>query len=437
MIVASVHVADFLSSSSSDRHAVMPPRGIHNPAGHSRARVFEYARRDQTGSAFSSFNDAFHPPFPDSVSDYISGPCEVDSQSLTQGRPGSSNICLDACPSHDNHLVHNVPSHVQCASANGHPAEIECTSGARHLHAEGQVGSLLLSTSASILNLPREVSDLILSHLSPAALDAATHTCKDWRTKILSNAWVLSSVLGVKGSAQLSHRDLLKKLDRDTDLPSTFQHPDAWRTRFRIRTLDFLLPSPSSTRTRPSFVAAARTGTQNGWLAFQLRHSTQETTDRLQSTLVIYRFDSAELPWYAGAVHNVEGHGALRITGVAEIRRDKEWVLRIEIGDTAGFYSLKTREAFSNADCPFSLKALETLEKVPGLSEDKSTVRGFDGLPETLPTGDQSWKILAGFPPNEGVSASLNLHQSFGTTILRWYSLVTLVSELASASLAS
>lgn len=420
----------------------MPPRGIHNPAGHNRARVFEYARRDSTGSAFSSFNDAFHPPFPDSVSEYISGPCEVDREGLTRGRPGSSNICLDACPSHDNHLVHNVLSQVQCASASGHSAEIEGTSGAPHLHAEGHVDSLLFGTSGSILNLPREVSDLILSHLSPAALDAATHTCKDWRTKILSNTWVLSSVLGVNEgrsrvagspSAPLSHRDLLKKLDHDSALTSTFQHPDAWRTRFRTRTLDFSLPSPSSTRTRPALVAAARTGTQNGWLAFQLRDSAPETTNRLQSTLVIYRFDSAEIPWYAGAVHNVEGQGALCIISVAEIRRDKEWVLRIEIGGTAGFYSLNAREAFSNSDCRFSLKTLEILETVPGSLEDKSTVQGFDTLPEPLPTGDQSWKILAGFPPNEGVSASLELHQSFGTTILRWYSLATFVSQMASA----
>lgn len=417
---------------------MMPLRGIHNSAGHSRARVFEHARRDSTGSAFSSFNDAFHPPFPDSVSEYISGPCEVDRKGLTQARPGCSNISLDACPSHDNHLVHNVQSRVQCASTNGHSAEIECASGA---HGHGD--SLLLATSGSILNLPPEVSDLILSHLSPAALDAATHTCKGWRTKILSRTWVLSSVLGVNEersqvagslSAPLSHRDLLKKLDDDSGLPSTFQHPDAWRTRFRTRTLDFSLPSPSSTRTRLALVAAARTGTQNGWLAFQLRDSAQETTDRSQSTLVIYRFDSAELPWYAGAVHNVEGQGTLRIISVAEIRRDKEWVLRIEIGGTAGFYSLNVQEAFSNSDCRFSLKTLETLEKVPGLSEDESTVQGFDRLPEPLPTGDQSWKILAGFPPNEGVSASPNLYQSFGTTILTWYSLATFVSQMASAS---
>ena len=421
----------------------MPPRGLHNPARPSRATVFEIARQNSTGSVFSPFVDTFHPLFPASVGEYISGPCQVNREGLTQGRPSQSNSCLDAYPCDGNRFGYNAHYRVNNASANGHSAEIECASDAHHLYAEGHVDELLLGTSGSIFNLPREVSDLILSYLSPAALDAATLTCKDWRTIILSNTWVLSSVLGVKeepskisGSlnAQLSHRDLLNKLDRDSDLPSTFQHPDAWRTRFRTRNLDFSLPSPSSTRTRPALVAAARTSTQNGWLALQLRDSAQETTDRLRSTLVIYRFDSAELPWYAGAVHGVEGQGAFRIIGVAEIRRHKEWVLQIEIGDTAGLYSLNAREAFSNSDSRFSLKTLETLEKVPGLSEDKSTVQGFDRLPEPLSTGDQSWTILAPFPPNGRVSASLNLHQSFGTTVLRWYSFATVISQMAFAS---
>ena len=78
----------------------------------------------------------------------------------------------------------------------------------------------------------------ILSYLSLASLDAAWHTCRDWWTKILSNRWVLSSVLGVNEkklqldgsfSAKLSHRDLLKTLDCVSDLPSTSQHPNTWR----------------------------------------------------------------------------------------------------------------------------------------------------------------------------------------------------------------
>lgn len=113
---------------------------------------------------------------------------------------------------------------------------------------------------------------------------------------------MLSSVLGVKEktfpldgsfSAKLSHRDLLKKLDCVSDPPSTSQHLDAWRARFRTRGLDFSIPAPSSTLLRPAFIAATRTGTQNGFLAFQLQEPAESTGNRLKITLVIYRFDSA------------------------------------------------------------------------------------------------------------------------------------------------
>ena len=367
----------------------------------------------------------------------------MNREDSTLGRRGHSNICIDAGPCHDNRFGHNSPCHLNNASTNGLSAEIDCASSAHHCNAEDGTINLLLGTSGSIFNLPPEVSDLILSYLSPAALDAARHTCKDWRANILSNPWVLSSVLGVKeegsrfdGSLhdRISHRNLLRKLDRDSDLPSTFRHPDAWRTRFRTRNLDFTLPTLSSTRTRPALVAAARTGTQNGWLVFQLQYSAQDIRNRWQSTLVIYRFDSAELPCYAGAVHDVDGKGALCITGVVEIRRDTEWVLKIEIGDTAGLYSLTAREAFSNSDSRFSLGTLKSLERVPGLSKDEIRIHAFDRPPKILPNGSQSWNILVPLPPDGGVSASLLFCQTFGIAILRRFSFATFVSQRASAN---
>ena len=397
----------------------MRRRGVRISGVQSRLRLFDPADQSQTGTTFSPLNDAFHPCFPASVDEYISEPCQVDREDLIHGRPVHSNSCPDACPCHANRFGHDAQCQVNNASANGNSAESDCASGAHHCNAEAHGDKILIGTSVSIFNLPPEISDLILSYLSPPALDAARHTCKDWRTNILSNTWVLSSVLGVNKerspsvgspSGKCSHQDLLKKLDRDSVLPSTSQHPDAWRTRFRTRNLDFTIPSPSSTQTIPALVAASRTGTRNGWLAFQLRDSAQDKANRSQSTLVIYRFDLAELPWYAGAVHNVEGQGALRITGVTEIRPLNAWVLQIEIGDATGFYSVTVRDAFSNSDTIYSLKSLESLEKVPGLSNDKFATQGLDRLPERPPIGDLYWNILAPFPPNGGVSATLILH---------------------------
>lgn len=421
---------------------MMRPRGIHiNPVAQ-RARFFDPERR-QTGSDFSPLSDAFHPSFPASVEDYISPPGTLNGEDLTHHRPDHNDDCLDVCPCHGNHIGHDA--HCQChdASMVAVSAAKDCASDAHHCYPESHGDNLLLGTSNSIFNLPPEISDLILSNLSPAALDTVRHTCKDWRTRILSNIWVLSSVLGVKEirspldgsvSGKLNHRDLLKQFDCDSDLPSTSQHPDAWRTRFRTRNLEFSVPSQLSTLSTPTFVAATRTGTQNGFLAIQLQTSAQGTRDRSKSTLVIYRFDSAELPWYAGTIHDVESQGALRITSVTEIRRHAEWVLKIEIGRTAGLYSLSAREAFSKSDSYFSFKVLKSLEKAPGSSSDIFAIQELEKPPEPLLIGDQSWNALAPFPPNGGVCASFVPRLTFGITMLTGYSFAMFVFRKASAN---
>ena len=411
---------------------MMWSRRMHNDAPQSRARVFDRAERRQTGSDFSPLIDAFHPSFPAAAEDYISEP-----HRLKRNEPTSTG--LNGYPCHSTRFRHNnVRRQVNSASTEEFSPEIDCATETHRFCGEGLEENLLVGTSDPLSKLPPEVSDLILSYLSPAALDAARHTCKYWRTRILSNTWVLSSVLGVKGedsrldgsrNGNVSHPRLLRKLDHDSDLPSTALCSDAWRPRFRIRKIDFSIPSASSTPTRPAFVAAARTGTQNGLLAFLLQQSPQGIRNGSQNTLVIYCFDSAEIPWYAGAVHDVEGQGAIRITGMIEIRRCSEWVLKVEIGDTIGLYLLTARKAFSSTGSRFLLKSVDSLEKIPGFLKEESAIREFDRSSEPLVAGDQSWNVIASFPPDGGVRASLNFHQTFDTAILRSYSFVTYVSQ--------
>lgn len=250
--------------------------------------------------------------------------------------------------------------------------------------------------------------------------------------RILSNNWILSSVLGMKEkrsppdgspSGRLNHRNLLKSLDRNSGLASTFQHPDAWRTRFHTRDLNFSIPLPSSSLTRRVLVAAARAGTQNGLLVFQLQVSDQGTRNRSLSTLVVYCFDSADLPWYAGTVHDVEGQGTLHITRLLETKRHAEWVLRIQIGDTGGLYLVNARDAILNSGPRYSLKTLESLEDVPRLSEDDSALQEFNRASKPIPIGDHAWNILVPFRPHRGVSTSSISPKTFGSAVLsRWHS---------------
>ena len=387
----------------------MWPWGIHNPTPQSMLRI-----SDQSGSNFSPLVDAFHPSFPASLVDYISEPYQICSENPKHPRPDDDDNCSDCCPCHGNQSGDIARHRMRNDSTTEHSAENECAR-AHYCHGVGRGGKLLPGATDPIFRLPSEVSDLILSYLSQAALDAARHTCKDWRNRILSNSWILSTVLNVKErnfqldgsvSGRISHRDLLKKLDRDGNLPSTYQHADAWRTRFRARSLEFTVPSSSSALKSPAFVATARIGTQNGIVAFQLQDLSDSTSHCSKNTLVVYRFDSTDLPRYAGTIRDVEGQGPLRIISVKEIRRHAEWVLRIDIGETAGFYSLHTREAFAKSDSCFSLKSLEPAEEVLDLSTETLATKMFDRAHEPFPSNGQSWNVLARLAPNGGVCAS-------------------------------
>ena len=376
----------------------MWPWVFHNPTLQSRVRI-----SDLSGSIFSPLVDAFHPSFPASHEEYISEPYHIcrDSPRNPQFHDDDDD---DYCSDCWRYRTRN-DSTTERSTAN------ECANGAHHGHRVGRGGKLVPGATDPIFRLPSEVSDLILSYLSHAALDAARHTCKVWRRRLLSNTWILSTVLDVSEgkypldgsvSGRISHRDLLKKLDRDSNLPSTYRHADAWRTRFRARSLEFAIPSSSTVLKSPAFVATARLGTQNGIVAFQL----QDLSDHCsKNTLVVYRFDLTDLPRYAGTIHDVEGQGALRIISVKEIRRNAQWVLQIKIGATAGFYSLHTREAFAKFDSQFSLKPLESAEEVLGLLTKNPVTEVFDGAHEPFPISSQSWNVLARLPPNGGVCA--------------------------------
>ena len=390
---------------------------MHNPTSQSRVRI-----SDQSGSNFSPLVDAFHPSFPASLEEYISEPYQICSDNPKNPRPDDDVDCSDCWPCRGDQIGDIAPYRMTNDSTTEHSAENECAYGAQHCHGVGRGGKLVPGATDPMFRLPSEVSDLILSYLSHAALDAARYTCKDWRRRILSNSWILSTVLDVSegksplgGSVngKISHRELLKKLDCDGNLLSTYRHADAWRTRFRARSLEFTIASSSSVLKSPTFAATAMIGTQNGIVAFQLQDSPDSTSHCSKNTVVVYRFDSTDLPLYAGTIHDVEGQGALRITSVKEIRRHAEWVLRIEIGETAGFYLLHTREAFAKSDSRFSLKSLRSAEEVLGLSAYNLATELFDGAHESFPISVQSWNILARLPPNGGVCASRFLFLEF------------------------
>jgi hypothetical protein len=91
-----------------------------------------------------------------------------------------------------------------------------------------------------------EVTDPILSYLSPAALDAARYNCKAWIQYIMSNRCLMSSILNKPGEIRLRH--LLKGLARGSDLLTTLERSDVWRTCYRMCNLMLNMPERTSFR---------------------------------------------------------------------------------------------------------------------------------------------------------------------------------------------
>lgn len=89
----------------------------------------------------------------------------------------------------------------------------------------------------TIFRLPVEVSDLILSWLSPAALDTAELTCKIWRRNIMRNNWALSTVLNMANYVR--SRIPLRILDRESSLLATYEHFDSWRRKILMQSSMF------------------------------------------------------------------------------------------------------------------------------------------------------------------------------------------------------
>ena len=266
--------------------------------------------------------DAFHPPFPEST--------ELDSIA-TLNRKDNPNSRSDI----------------------GHSVAMEVTKIIPRMDSgTSPTGDLLRI-------LPIEVSDMILSYLSPAALDAVRHTSRYWRQNIMTNYYVLSAVIK-KRKAQTSSatenchpwrggtlRDFIKWFDQDSSL---YADPDTWRTRFRARSLEFTTTeSVDELSDQPyKFKTAARVGIQLGFMIFQMGVQTH-------SVLLFFRFDSGDFPLYVGSVESPGSQGSLDSIRIIKLYHKQSALLEITMDEEIKLYLVRPREAFAKFDTRFSV----------------------------------------------------------------------------------
>ena len=273
-----------------------------------------------------------------------------------------------------------------------------------------------------LFRLPTEISDLILSHLSPTSLDAARLTCRLWRQNIMSNHWVLSRVTDLnarqpswkqlKWGDEVTLRDLLKSLDRETILYQARDGDHIWRARFHVSDLEFAITQAkgdqNSTALFPKFKAFAYIGTKYEFMVLQLVQPPASLTNAAEtnSTLIFFHFDTYGIPVYAGSAEFLANEEAIDFAEAAELKPMHSWIVKIKGNDHSKFYLIESRDAFSQFEARFSITEVDcsqAAQKLGPLGDERFASAAFEPYVR-FPQNGCSQKILAPFPGNRDAS---------------------------------
>ena len=260
--------------------------------------------------------------------------------------------------------------------------------------------------------LPPEVLDLVFSKLSPAALATARCTCRAWWTMIMSNRWVLASVLHCEhslagGNGPWSEREeihlrlLQKELDRQQAMCRNYNQPGYWPLRFRRRLMNFTIPSLCNhtqheySITNSRFVSADFASTGR-FVVLRVANSVGPTVQPKEvHHIIFYQIAHSGEPLYVGSLPCPSSNGFLSMGQVIETRPKESWNLTIDFDGMGRSYTIVPREAYANTDAPFDLEGqkIESSE-LPGAGET--------GLPndssKSLPMPNKSWQVLMYLP---------------------------------------
>lgn len=205
---------------------------------------------------------------------------------------------------------------------------------------------------------------------------------------------------------------LQRRLDFESDVLSTRQHPDAWRARFRLREMNFSIPKACTHRHREklsgrsSFASAAFSATGR-FLVILTRDSMRTSTaTRLPNFVVLYQITNLGDPLYVGWSQCPTSEEKLNILQVIETRMNTSWILRLSIGSTKVSYKITTVRNYAMSDAPFALSVAgnEGSEIEIGLSAEFS-----HKLLRQFQTVNKHWDVLD-YLPDLSVSLISLLH---------------------------
>jgi len=274
-----------------------------------------------------------------------------------------------------------------------------------------------------ILQLPPEISDQILSLLSPSALDAARFTCRAWWDKIMSSCWILSQVLGVRNNLAHSRgnsdadeilRQLATRLDYDSLLISAHQHDDSWSARYRKYGYDFTLPKQPNAistydplqRIRPISqhqVISTSFSSSSNMIAFLVREALdQDLIGHVNYSVAIYRIFLASRPVLIKSIAcpKITGAGTPCQIRLLEVNAGHTWTANVLFSSQIASLSISLRRSFAKSESPY-----ETAERFVFHDRDAPTASGkeqqhilVNHVGKKAPAGEAQWQLLECLP---------------------------------------
>lgn len=274
-----------------------------------------------------------------------------------------------------------------------------------------------------ITQLPVEVSDLILSTLSVADLDAARYVCHRWWDRIMGSNQVLFQVLRTKSVSSAralfaasadayteyrhNPRQLARGLDHEGSALSTLRLEDSWRSRYRRCDVEFSFPEFASMEgnARPwdhlkHTFSSAHFSSSGSFMLFAAIDSIDSPREGSQaSTVLFYHISQSGRPVYVDSIPGPRGHAVMSAVHLSEIDQGRSWMGTVQIGGTSLPFSIRLRQGWLNTRSPYTLTPLSTPDdqktSVPLLENEEMRL---PGQKEASSSSKKPWRILKHIP---------------------------------------
>ena len=246
--------------------------------------------------------------------------------------------------------------------------------------------------------LPPEILDEILCYLSIPSLDAARYVSKTWFIRVMSSAYVLSTVLGA--SNRIDCRTLSIAFDEAASLRATRDHADSWRTRFRMKLTSFraLLDESGKDKGRRrqhiNTVIYAPVG--NLLLLFVPKISFVSAQDATcqQGCMHIYRFGTDHHPVYVGSIRCPSTKGPPRVSRIEQVESESSWRMTVWGHSCSQTYEIRTRLALQGGESPYVIRRLNGKNALPRHPASESSSE----LSKYIFKDPLEWRLLVRLP---------------------------------------